>query len=179
MLAKKLLKLLAVREGYEQAPVLSFILLKSCSDFFLELICLITDQVFLRSELTDSSLSWKYFFLATLKRKLYLFRYLLYLALLDSVGFFLELFIKRILLVTKYKETFWKPGFRRTPGFRVYRFKWKWFMISRNEKTREYVIGDIHGRIRLIDNRQVDGFQFRLECCNCWRVNEACWSLSA
>ena len=57
MLAKKLLKLIAIREGSEQTPVLSFILLKCCSDFFLEIICLITDQVFLRSELTETNLS--------------------------------------------------------------------------------------------------------------------------
>ena len=57
MLAKKLLKLIAIREGSEQTPVLSFMLLKCCSDFFLEIICLITDQVFLWSELTKTSLS--------------------------------------------------------------------------------------------------------------------------
>ena len=57
-LAKKLLKLVAIREGSEWTPVLlSFILLKCCSDFFLEIICLITDQVFLRSELTETNLS--------------------------------------------------------------------------------------------------------------------------
>ena len=42
---------------------------------------------FLKSELTESSLSWKKFFLASLKRKLYLLRYLLYLNLLSAVGF--------------------------------------------------------------------------------------------
>ena len=57
MLAKKLLKLIALREGSEQTPSLSVILLKCCSDFFLEIICSITDQVFLRSELTETSLS--------------------------------------------------------------------------------------------------------------------------
>ena len=57
MLAKKLLKLIAIREGSEQTPVLSVILLKCCSDFCLEIICLITDQVFPRSELAETSLS--------------------------------------------------------------------------------------------------------------------------
>ena len=57
MLAKKLLKLIAIREGSEQTPFLSVILLKCCSDFSIEIICLITDQVFLRSELTETSLS--------------------------------------------------------------------------------------------------------------------------
>ena len=57
-LAKKLLNLVAIREGSERTLVLlSFILLKCCSDFFLEIICLITDQVFLRSALTETSLS--------------------------------------------------------------------------------------------------------------------------
>ena len=34
MLAKKLLKLVAIRKGSEQTPVLSFVILKCCSDFF-------------------------------------------------------------------------------------------------------------------------------------------------
>ena len=43
-------------------------------------------------------------------RKLYLFRYLLYLDLFEFSRVCLELFIKRILPVTGYKETFENQG---------------------------------------------------------------------
>ena len=59
-LAKKLLNFVAIRVGFEYK--LSFILLKRCSGSFLEIICFMTDHVFLKSELTESSLSWKNFF---------------------------------------------------------------------------------------------------------------------
>ena len=75
-LAKKLLNFVAIRVGFEYK--LSFILLKRCSGSFLEIICFMTDHVFLKSELTESSLSWNNFFLASLMRKLYVLRYLLY-----------------------------------------------------------------------------------------------------
>ena len=77
-LAKKLLNFVAIWVGFEYEPELSFMLLKRCSGSFLEIICLMTDHVFLKSELTESSLSWKNFFLASLMRKLYVLRYLLY-----------------------------------------------------------------------------------------------------
>ena len=56
MLAQRLLNLVAICDRSEQIPELSFMLLKCCSDFFLEIICSITDQVFLRSELTETTL---------------------------------------------------------------------------------------------------------------------------
>ena len=59
-LAKKLLNFVAIRVGFEYK--LSFILLKRCSGSFLEIICFMTDHVFLKSELTESSLSWNNFF---------------------------------------------------------------------------------------------------------------------
>ena len=77
-LAKKLVDFVAIAVGFEYEPDLSFMLLKRCSGSFLEIICFMTDHVFLKSELTESSLSWKNFFLASLKRKLYVLRYLLY-----------------------------------------------------------------------------------------------------
>ena len=72
---------------YTRVNTVSFMLLKCCSGSFLEIICFITEHVFLKSELTESSLLWKNFFLASLMRKLYLLRYLLYLNLLGAIGF--------------------------------------------------------------------------------------------
>ena len=125
MWAKKLSNLVAICDRSEQIPELSFMLLKCCSDSFLEIISSVTDQVFLRSELTVTTLTWKYFFLAIL----ILIVPISILVISRFVGFSricLELFIKRILPVTGYKKTFRKPGFWRTSWFMVYRFKWKW-----------------------------------------------------
>ena len=77
-LAKKLWNFVDIWVGFEYEPELSSMLLKRCSGSFLEIICFMTDHVFLKSELTESSLSWKNFFLASLMRKLYVLRYLLY-----------------------------------------------------------------------------------------------------
>ena len=88
-LAKKLLNYVAIWVGFEYEPQLSFMLLKRCSGSFVEIICFMTDHVFLKSELTESSLSWKNIFLASLMRKLYLLRYLLCLQPNSVLGWFL------------------------------------------------------------------------------------------
>ena len=75
-ISKEIINFVAILVGFEYK--LSFMLLKRCSGSFLEIIYFMTDHVFLKSELTESSLSWKNFFLASLMRKLYVLRYLLY-----------------------------------------------------------------------------------------------------
>jgi len=128
MLAKKLLKLITIREGSEQTHI--FILLKRCSDFFLEII---TDQVFLRRLVCHENI-----FSSNSNEKIVLISILVISRFVGFSRVSLELFIKRILPVTGYKATFCKPGFRRTPGFRVYRLSGNdlWYAeIRRLEKV--------------------------------------------
>ena len=86
ILVKKLLNFVAITVLSVYVPLESFIVVKCCGVSFLEMTCLITHQVFFRFEVIEVSLSWKYFFLAVLIRKLYLLRYELYRDLLIEVG---------------------------------------------------------------------------------------------
>ena len=114
--AKKLLNFVAIWEGFEYEPELSFMLLKRWSGSFLEIICFITDHAFLKSELTESSLSWKNFFLASLMRKLYLLRYLLYLNLLSVVGLNWNCLKREFFLSQELKRPFENQGFEEQWG---------------------------------------------------------------
>ena len=118
IVAKKWLNFVATWVGFEYEPELQYL---SCywnvdQVPFLEIICFITDHFFLKSELTESSLSWKNFFLASLMRKLYLLRYLWYLNLLSAVGFNWNCLLREFFPLQELKRPCENQGFEEQWG---------------------------------------------------------------
>ena len=80
--------------------------LKRCSGSLLGIICFITDHVFLKSELTESSLSWKYFSGKFDEKIVVLFITVFVVSqLVDCRWVELKMFVKRIFPFTRSKET--------------------------------------------------------------------------